>query len=461
MSLTYTNDFVRKVVENDTNHEYSLLLIEEKGAKNTETGKWEKRKMEIRHNPCGHTYKINIYEFLEGKRRCGKCKGKRLRLHHVQTVEEIKKKTIELTDGEYAFVDDHFVNSKHKHNFKHNSCGTVFEKKWEKFKEGQRCTKCYQKGMESVASRYVRDILDHLDIGYETEKRFDDCINPETRKVLPFDYYLPEINTLIEVDGEQHERGSFNKYDSEGTMKRDRIKDRYAEEKGIELVRIPAKKWSQLPEILHDIIAGKLLPDLTLEDVKSIAQSSHPERINKDLAKIHNSEYRLKDPYYFGVDRVHSFEHTVCGHKFQSTLFMVKSSKFPCPKCRKKILSKKNHDKTNAKLLKKSKGRYSLNPTHIGTDKKLRRLTQCHRCNTSWWVIPGNIMKDKAGCPNCLAIKKEKEWVQKLNEIENVLKNRKKLSKAQSHWLGHNRRQYQKNLLKEHRLELLKKAGLL
>ncbi len=466
MARKYTGDLVKEIVEVDTNHEYSLLSIENHGKKNPITGKTMKRKMSLKHNECGHTYEIDIYEFIEGKRRCGKCKGKVLRAQNAEDIEVIKLKTKKLTGGEYSFVDDHYINSKTDHKFLHHTCGTVFKKKWEKFKgtpkqSGQRCTECYRKGMESGASRFVRDVLDHLHITYDCEKRFKDCTNPDTGNVLPFDYYLPEVNTLIEVDGEQHERGSFTKYDSKGTRKRDKIKNRYAEEKGIELVRIPAKKWSQLPEFLHAIIARDLRPNLTLKEVKSIAQSSHPERINKDLKKVHNAEYKLHDPYYFGVDRVHWFKHNTCEHIFQSTLYTIKSSKFPCPECRQQELLKSGHSRSSDKLSKKSKGRYSLDPAHIGIDEKGRRLTQCHQCNTSWWVTVGNLMKNKAGCPNCLEEKKENEWLEKLTAYKAAIQKGKKLSTAQKQWLVHNKRRYLKNKLQGNRLLLLKKDHLL
>ena len=230
MKQKYPDNLVKKIVEEDTDHEYSLLSIESQGKKNPLTGKTLKRRMSLQHNECGHTYELDIYEFIEGKRRCGECKGKGLREHFVESIESIKERTEDLTDGEYSFIDDHYTDSKTKHWFQHNTCGTEFEKKWEKFKgtpkqPGQRCPECSKKGMESVASRYVRDVLDHLHVEYVCEKRFDDCKNPKTGRILPFDYYLPEINTLIEIDGEQHERGSFTKYDHEGTIERDKVKN--------------------------------------------------------------------------------------------------------------------------------------------------------------------------------------------------------------------------------------------
>jgi hypothetical protein len=393
-------------VEEDTDHEYSLLSIDSRGKKNPLTGEAIKRKMSLQHNECGHTYEIDIYEFIEGKRRCGKCKGKVLQAQNAEDIEVIKLKTKELTDDEYSFVDAQYINSKTKHNFLHHACGTVFEKSWDKFrgtlkKPGQRCPMCVRKGMESGASRYTRDILDYTNVDYVLEKRFDDCINPETGNTLPFDYYLPQINTLIEIDGEQHERASFSKYASEGIFIRDELKNKYAEDNGIELVRIPAKKWSKLPEILHAILSKDLLKTLTLDTVKSITHSSHPERINMDLKKIHNGEYALHDPYYFGVDRRHNFIHHTCGTIFTKTLSTVKLETLPCPECKKKIREKKQHDVCNAKLIKKTKGRYSLDDSHIGRTKENKRLVLCHECNHSWYSLTGNIMQNNGGCPDC------------------------------------------------------------
>ena len=456
MALRYTNAVVRKVVEDQTNNEYSLIHIETKGKLNPKTGKRDKRKMTIKHNVCSHQYTLEIYEFLEGKRRCGKCKGKKLNDHFSQSIQSVRKETEEMTNGEYSFVDVHFINAKTKHLFRHNTCGTEFPKQWEKFQAGQRCTTCYQKGKESTASRYVRDILDHLGIEYETEKRFELCINPKTGKTLPFDYYLPDINTLIEIDGEHHERNSYSIYDWESTRKRDKIKNHYAEEKGFKLVRIPAKKWSQLPEILFDIISRDLIPTLTLSEVKAIQQSTHPERINKDLSKIHDGEYRLYDPYYFGVDYEHMFEHTSCGTKFVSTLFKIKDAKTPCSKCRKHVLEKQKHDISNEKLKNKSNNRYSLDSSSIGVDEKGRRLVYCHRCKVSWKVTVGNLMKDAANCPTCFKMEKDMHWRSRLKEIEGFIRTGEKLTKSQKHWIWHNKKRMEEGRLdKDHISKLL------
>ncbi len=457
MGKKFSEQEITDSVEKETNHEYKLIQIEEKSRDDG------KRYMTIQHNVegCGHIYTLDIYEFRKGKRRCGKCKGSRLNKHFAIGIEEIKEKTQLLTGGEYSFIDESYVNSKTKHLYKHIVCGTVFEKKWEKFREGQRCPKCTRKGMESVASRYVRDVLDILEIPYETEKRFEDCINPETNSTLPYDYYLPNIDTLIEIDGEQHERGSFSKYAHEDILKRDSIKDRYAEENGIELVRIPAKKWSQLSEILHDILSRELLKNLTLEEVKAIPHSTHPERISKDMQKIHNGEYALYDPFYFGVDRKHNYTHLACGAVFNKTLSTIRQEEIPCPICKRKVREKRQHDTCNAKLIEKSKGRYSLDPSHIGRTKEQKRLVHCHQCHKSWYSLTGNIMQDNGGCPTCLQIKIDAEWKEKYDLVVMTINSNGKLNNKLTKWLRWNQKKYKEGKLKTDQAKLLRSATLL
>ena len=61
------------------------------------------------------------------------------------------------------------------------------------------CSHKHSKGEEKIIS-----ILSELNIDFEVEKTFNDCINPKTQRKLPFDFYLPNYNTCIEYDGEQH-----------------------------------------------------------------------------------------------------------------------------------------------------------------------------------------------------------------------------------------------------------------
>ena len=91
---------------------------------------------------------------------------------------------------------------------------------------------------------------------YISQYKFSDC---KDKNSLPFDLYLPEYNTIIETDGEQHYRPI--KWSSNITDKQaednlqlvqfhDKIKTEYCYSKGINLIRIPYWKKENIKEIL-------------------------------------------------------------------------------------------------------------------------------------------------------------------------------------------------------------------
>ena len=100
---------------------------------------------------------------------------------------------------------------------------------------GQVCDEC--NGVESIGEKRIRHYLEDNKIYFISQKWFPDCrdINP-----LPFDFYLPSCNTVIEFDGRQHfgETNYFT-YSFEQTKNHDEIKNNYCKANGICLIRIP------------------------------------------------------------------------------------------------------------------------------------------------------------------------------------------------------------------------------
>jgi len=114
---------------------------------------------------------------------------------------------------------------------------------------------------ESFGERFVAEILVKNGLIEENclktkkcknrEKTFNDCTNTikgQYCRLLEFDFYIPELNTIIEYDGDQHFRES-SKYKGkkfEATQRNDKIKNKYCLENGIKLIRIhfrfPANK---------------------------------------------------------------------------------------------------------------------------------------------------------------------------------------------------------------------------
>ena len=83
----------------------------------------------------------------------------------------------------------------------------------------------------------IRQILNELGIDYIMEYKFAACVNI---RQLPFDFYVPSLNMLIEYDGEQHFK-SVEAWGGEKAFalrkKHDNIKNEYASANGIHLVR--------------------------------------------------------------------------------------------------------------------------------------------------------------------------------------------------------------------------------
>ena len=99
---------------------------------------------------------------------------------------------------------------------------------------GNGCNYC----RASRGERRVRILLDLLKINYAEQVSFDEC---RDKGPLRFDFYLPEERILIEYDGLQHSQpvdffGGEKAYES--LVRRDQIKDDFAEATGMKLIRI-------------------------------------------------------------------------------------------------------------------------------------------------------------------------------------------------------------------------------
>ena len=96
---------------------------------------------------------------------------------------------------------------------------------------------------ESKGEKLISTILKNNNIEYVKQKTFTDCVGLTKRCIkLPFDFYLPKYNTLIEYDGQQHFKPVSAWGGEEGFLKikqRDKIKNDYSISKNIKLIRVP------------------------------------------------------------------------------------------------------------------------------------------------------------------------------------------------------------------------------
>ena len=117
------------------------------------------------------------------------------------------------------------------------------------------CRQCKDE-KQSIGEKVIQSVLEELNINFETEKQFQDCFY---KRVLRFDFYLPDYNCCIEYDGIQHFKPTNFSHDNfEERKQRDKVKDLYCKNKGIKLIRIA---YTDLDLIDADYIKRRLQND--------------------------------------------------------------------------------------------------------------------------------------------------------------------------------------------------------
>lgn len=225
-STRKTHEQFSKEFEDRFSHEFTLL------------GRYKTSltKLRILHNPCGTSMDVTPKSLLAGEVKCRTCspiKNKR------KTTKEFHDEVQVLGGGEFVLVSD-YVNNRKKVSIKHLNCGGSYEVSPKDFIAGNRCPYCKQSKGETM----VRNILISLGVEYEIEKTYDNLLSRGAS--MPYDFYLPSYDMLIEYDGEQHFKpvkyfGGQKKFISQ--QKRDSKKNEYALKNGISLIRIPYT-WS-------------------------------------------------------------------------------------------------------------------------------------------------------------------------------------------------------------------------
>ena len=98
--------------------------------------------------------------------------------------------------------------------------------------------------------------MDNLNLEYVYDKKFENMSN---KRNLRFDFFIEDNKIAIEYDGIQHYEPRFGDDGTEfkKTKKRDNIKNKYCEENGIDLLRIPYYEKNiedKIKKFLHEII---------------------------------------------------------------------------------------------------------------------------------------------------------------------------------------------------------------
>jgi hypothetical protein len=130
---------------------------------------------------------------------CPKCweerRGKSLRI----SKEEFLKRSFEMHNGKYSYEKVDFeCLTKEDIEIYCTDCKRYFFRNAYRHMHGVGCPDCILSNNEN----YIKYFFERNNIDFIQQKKFDDCRGK--RNKLPFDFYLPVYNVLIEYQGKQH-----------------------------------------------------------------------------------------------------------------------------------------------------------------------------------------------------------------------------------------------------------------
>lgn len=174
---------------------------------------------------------------------CPKCKGRNC------DTKFFIEKSIKVHGDKYDYSLVNYTSAINKIIVKCKEHGK-FEQIARDHLNGHGCSKCN----DSKGEKYIRLFLLKNNISFISQYKYDDCRNINK---LPFDFYLPDYNVLIEYDGEQHFKsiekfGGIEYYIK--VINNDKIKNEYCLNNDIRLLRISYYEYKKIDNILNDYI---------------------------------------------------------------------------------------------------------------------------------------------------------------------------------------------------------------
>jgi len=174
---------------------------------------------EFKQTPSAH---------INHKQGCPNCSG-----NIKKTTKQFIKESKEIQGGKYDYSLVDYIGNKIKVKIICPIHG-VFEQIPSDHIRGIGCSNCF----ESKGEKEIERLLKETKLKYIKQKIFTGC---KYKRNLKFDFYLPEYNTCIEFDGQQHEEMyRFEKTNERLKIrqKRDQIKNEYCKNNNIRLIRI-------------------------------------------------------------------------------------------------------------------------------------------------------------------------------------------------------------------------------
>lgn len=241
--FAFNYETVKKYIEIDSNSGCKLLSSDY-------INKEIKLKLRCK---CGNVFYKTFGKFKNsGQQQCAKCAN----IIHWD-YDKVKHFVEHESNSGCLLISDKYIDIRTSMTYKCH-CGNEFTTSFNCFKDmyQRQCSHC--SGSISHGEFKIERYLQYHDIEFISQYRFNDCRN---KNPLPFDFYLPTLNTLIEYDGEHHykvSRYSKNKEEMKQKLQKvqynDDIKTNYCKQHNIKLLRIPYTKFNNIEKILESTL---------------------------------------------------------------------------------------------------------------------------------------------------------------------------------------------------------------
>ena len=203
--------------------------------------------VKILHIKCGNILSMTMNNHINHKNGCKKCSKYSLKSHQYW-IDKCK----DIWGDDYLILEE-VSNVWQKVKVKHNLCGNILFKDMSNLIHDKRgCGECSKK---NFGEDYIKRCLLEKNINFETQKKFDDLRNPKTGRKLLIDFWFPDFQVGLEVDGIQHRRPISHwggDKDFRDQVYRDKIKNKYFKLKGLTLIRITNQELFKIKDIIDE-----------------------------------------------------------------------------------------------------------------------------------------------------------------------------------------------------------------
>lgn len=237
MSKRKTQEEFEKEVKEKLNDEYVVL------------GEYINNRTNIKvlHKLCGEIKYVKPNHLLNGH-GCKKCGIKKFSESRIKTDTKFKKELYEKYNGEYI-ANEKYKGDKEKINITHTKCNNSWEIAPNTILHNHGCPFCNSSRGETK----IKIWLDKHKIKYEPQKNYSN-LRGVGGGLLSYDFYLPDYNMLIEMQGEQHVRqreifGGIEQFNIQ--KEHDDRKREYAKANNVELLEIWYFDFKNIEKILE------------------------------------------------------------------------------------------------------------------------------------------------------------------------------------------------------------------